>query len=469
MIRALVASLFTLWAAAAQSAVEIQEVTSPGGIEAWLVEEHSIPFTALEIHFRGGANLDRESKRGAVNLMMALLEEGSGDMDARAFQEAREGLAASFGFDTGDDTVSISASMLTENRDEAVALLRQALVEPRFDEDAIERVRAQIQSIIASDAQDPGTIASDIFMAEAFPGHPYGSSLNGTSETVAALTREDLMQAHEDTLVRSRVYVGAVGDISAEELGLLVDELLGDLPLEGPAQPPEAGVAVEGGVTVVDYPTPQAVAIFGHEGIERDDPDFFAAYILNHILGGGGFESRLMQEVREKRGLTYGIGTYLVPKDYGELWLGSVASDNRTIAEALEVVRGIWADAAAGGITEEELRAAKTFVTGEYPLRFDGNAEIAGILVGLQMVGLPPDYVVNRNSYIEAVTIEDIRRVAAELMDPEAMHVVVVGQPEGLAGAGSEAAPSSAPVEEAAAPAQGMEAPAEEGLEPAVP
>lgn len=473
MIRVLIASALGLWAVAAEAAVEIQEVTSPGGIEAWLVEEHSIPFTALEIHFRGGANLDRPGARGAVNLMMALLEEGSAGMDARAFQEAREGLAASFGFDAGDDTVSVSATMLTENRDEAAALLRQALAEPRFDGDAIERVRGQVLSIIASDAQDPGTIASDTFMAEAFPGHPYGSSLNGTAESVGALTREDLVQAHQDALVRSRVYVGAVGDITAEELGALLDTLLGDLPEEGPALPPEVGVAVSGGVTVVDYPTPQAVAIFGQEGIERDDPDFFAAYVLNHILGGGGFESRLMQEVREARGLTYGIGTYLVPKDYGELWLGSVASDNRTIAEALEVVRAIWADVAANGVSEEELRAAKTYLTGEYPLRFDGNAEIAGILVGMQMIGLPPDYVVNRNSYIEAVTMADVRRVAAELMDPEALHVVVVGQPEGLAatGGGGGAPPSAqeaaVPAEEAAAPVEGTAAPAEEEAEPA--
>jgi zinc protease len=444
MIRALAAALLSVWAVAAQAAVEIQEVTSPDGIEAWLVEERSIPFTALEIHIRGGANLDREGKRGSVNLMMALLEEGSGDMDAREFQEAREGLAASFGFDTGDDTVSISATTLTENRDEAVALLRQALVDPRFDDDALDRVRGQVQSNIASDAQDPRTIASDTFLAEAFPDHPYGTSLNGTAGSVAALTREDIRQAHQDALVRSRVYVGAVGDISAEELGLLLDELLGGLPEEGPPQPERRDVAVEGGVTVIDYPTPQAVAIFGQQGIKRDDPDYFAAFILNHILGGGGFESRLMQEVREKRGLTYGIGTSLVPRDYGEIWLGSVASDNAKVAQALEVVRGIWADVAANGVAEKELRAAKTYLTGEYPLRFDGNADIAGILVGMQMIGLPPDYVVNRNSYIEAVTMDDIRRVAAELMDPERLHVVVVGRPEGLDEATGEAAPPAA-------------------------
>ena len=451
MIRVILASALSLWAVAAQAAIDIQQVTSPGGIKAWLVEEHSIPFTSLEIRVRGGANLDREGKRGSVNLMTALLEEGSGDLDARQFQEAREGLAASFGFDVYDDALAVSATMLTENRDEAVGLLRQALIEPRFDEDAIERVRGQVESIIASDAQDPSTIASNTLLAKAFPGHPYGSDLNGTAESVAGLTREDLLQAHRDTLVKGRVYVGAVGDITPEELGILLDTLLGDLPEDGPDLPAEQTMTVGGGTTVVDYPTPQAVAVFGQPGLDRDDPDYFAAYVLNHVLGGGGFESRLMNEVREKRGLTYGIGTSLVDKDYADLWLGSVASSNATIGQAIDLVRQIWADVAQNGVSEQELTAAKTFITGEYPLRFDGNAQIAGILVGMQMIGLPPDYVVNRNSYIEAVTMEDIKRVAGELMDPADLHFVVVGQPEGLE-AEAEPAVGTIPAEDAATP-----------------
>ncbi len=189
---------------------------------------------------------------------------------------------------------------------------------------------------------------------------------------------------------------------------------------------------MSGGTTVIDFATPQSVALFGHAGIERDDEDFFAAYILNEILGGSGLESRLMREVREKRGLTYGVYSYLVPKDLSEVYLGSVASANDRIAEAIEVIRDEWTKLAAEGVTQEELDAAKTYLTGAYPLRFDGNAEIAGILVGMQSVGLPTDYVANRNDFIEAVTLEDINRVAGELLDPEGLHFVVVGQPAGL-------------------------------------
>lgn len=416
----------------ARAEIDIQEVTSPGGLEAWLVEEPAIPFVALEIVIDGGATLDEPGKRGATNLMMGLLEEGAGEMSAREFQTAREGLAASFGFDARDDSVVITARFLTENRDEAVALLREALTEPRFDQDALDRVRRQVLSGIRSDATDPNSIAGRTFDRAAFGDHPYGAPLNGTAESVTELTREDIMTAHRNALVRSRVHVGAAGDITPEALGPLLDELLGDLPDKGPARPGPAGFALDGGTTVEDFETPQSVAMFGHEGLARDDEDFFAAYILNEILGGRGVQSRLMEEVREKRGLTYGVSTYLVPKDHAALYLGNVASANDRIAEAIGVIRDEWARMAEEGVSAEALAEAKTYLTGAYPLRFDGNAEIAGILAGMQATDLPPDYVENRNSYIEAVTLDEINRVAGELLNPEALHFVVVGQPEGL-------------------------------------
>lgn len=432
-MKRLILALFLMVAPlVARAEIEIQEVTSPGGIDAWLVEEQSIPFAALEIIIDGGASLDEPGKRGATNLMMGLLEEGAGDMDARAFQTAREGLAASYGFDAYDDSVVITARFLTENRDQAVELLRKALTEPRFDQDALDRVRAQVQSIIRSDSTDPNAIAGAAFDAAAFGDHPYGSDINGTAESVSALTRADIITAHRNALVRSRVHVGAAGDISAQELGILLDDLLGALPEEGPDLPGPVAFGLDGGTTVIDFETPQSVALFGHEGLERDDEDFFAAYILNEILGGRGVQSRLMEEVREKRGLTYGVYSYLVPKDYAALYLGSVASANDRIAQAIAVIRDEWARMVQEGVTAEELEAAKTYLTGAYPLRFDGNAAIAGILAGMQATGLPPDYVENRNAYVEAVTLDDINRVAGELLNPEGLHFVVVGQPEGL-------------------------------------
>ena len=380
---------------------------SDGGITAWLVEEHSIPFVALEIRFRGGASLDAPGKRGAINLMTGLIEEGAGDMDARGFAAAREALAASFGFDVHDDALSVSAQLLTENRDQAVDLLRTALIDPRFDDDAIARVRAQVLSIIRSDSTDPTTIASQAFQRLAWGDHPYGI---GPERHARQRDRADPRRHCRRQGAGSWRATGSMSASSATsrptELEPLLDRLLGDLPATGAPMPPRADYQLTPGVTVIPFDTPQSVAVFGQQGIKLDDPDYFAAYLLNEAVGGGGFSSRLMDEVREKRGLTYGIGTYLVPMDQGELLMGQVASANAKMAEAIAVIRAEWARAAAEGLTADELADAKTYLTGAYPLRFDGNARIANIMVGMQMNGFPLDYAETRNDRIEAVTMD---------------------------------------------------------------
>lgn len=432
-MRGFIALITTLLLAfPAMAEIKIKEVVSPGGITAWLVMDPSIPFTALELRFRGGTSLDAPGKRGAVHLMTGLLEEGAGDLKARPFARAMEGLAASFGYDSSSDSVSVSARFLTENRDEALALLRDTLLDPRFDQEAIDRVRAQVISSLKSAKKDPDEIAAATYRRLAFGDHPYGSSGSGTIESVTALTRDDMLAAHKAVFARDRLYVAAVGDITAEELGVLLDRLLLDLPETGAPFPGPAEYNLAGGVTVVDFDTPQSVAVFSQRGIERDDPDFFAAYVLNQVLGGGSFESRLMTEVREKRGLTYGVYSYLSPRDLVATYRGGVSSANDRIAEAIKVIREEWAKMAEDGMTQKELDAAKTYLTGAYPLRFDGNGRIAGIMVGMQMQDLPIDYITTRNAKVEAVTLEDVNRVAGELLDPEGLRFVVVGRPEGL-------------------------------------
>lgn len=415
----------------AYAEIDVQEITSEGGITAWLVEEHSIPFTALELRFKGGTSLDRLGKRGETNLMMATLEEGAGTLNAQEFAKARDRLAASFDFEAFTDSVTISARFLTENRDEAMALLRSAIIEPQFDPVAIDRVRGQVQSVIDADATSPNDIASLTLNTIAFGDHPYGTSSNGTLESVAGLTPDDMSVALSRAMVKDRLFVSAVGDITGPELSLLLDRLLGDLAQSGPDLAARIDPGLSGGVTVVPFAAPQSVVMFGHSGIKRDDPDFIPAYIANEIVGGTR-ESRLMQEVREKRGLTYGIGSYLVPYAHSELVLGQFSSSNSVTAQAIDVVKEEWRKLVADGISAQELEAAKTYLTGAYALRFDGNAPIASILVGMQMAGLERDYIVKRNDMVNAVTLDEINRVARELYRPEALTFVVVGQPEDL-------------------------------------
>lgn len=421
----------------AWAAVDIEEVQTPGGLTAWLVEDHSIPFTALQLSFRGGTSLDDPETRGAVYLMTGLLEEGSGDLDARDFARRLDELAASFDFDASDDSVTISARFLTENRDDVLALLRDVLMAPRYDLDAVDRVRSQVISGLRSDARDPDEIASARLNSLLFGDHPYGTPGEGTLETVSQLTRDDMIAAHNAVFARDRVTAGAVGDMTAGDLAGILDDLLGALPQTGAPLPAKTEPAFAGGITTVEYQTPQSVALFAQPGIERDDPDFFPAFVLNTILGGGGFDNRLMREVREERGLTYGIYSFLVPKDLATAYFGSFSSANDRIAEAVNVVRQEWRLAAEEGFSEEEVAAAKTYLTGAYPLRFDGNARIARILVAMQEQGLPIDYIATRNDQVDAVTREDVNRVAARLLQPDTLQFVVVGQPEGLEDAAS--------------------------------
>lgn len=412
--------------------INITQVTSPGGITAWLVEEPSIPFVALEIRFKGGTALDADGKRGATNLMVGLLEEGTGDMDAQAFARESEALAAQFGYDSHADAVSISARVLSENRDEALALLRKSLVAPSFPESALERVRGQVLSGLRSDLKNPDRIASTRLSALVYGDHPYGTPGEGSIDSVSALTRDDIVAAHQGAMAKDRLFVGVVGDITAQELGPMLDALLGDLPDSGAAMPEPVQVAITGGVEVIDYDTPQSVAVWAQDGIDRDDPDFFAAYVMNTILGGGGFESRLMTEVREKRGLTYGIYSYLVLRDLANVYMGSVASANDRVAEAIRVTQDEWRRLSSEGATADEVDKAKALLTGAYPLRFDGNGAIAQIMVSMQMDQMPIDYIATRNDKVDAVTLEDVNRVARTLLDADNMSFVVVGKPEGL-------------------------------------
>jgi zinc protease len=413
--------------------IEIVPVTSEGGITAWLYEDHTIPIVTLEAAFLGGASLEPSDEAGVTALMAALLSEGAGAFDATGFAEATQSLAASFDFSASADVVSVSATTLKETLEPAFDLLASALAEPRFDERSLERVRAEQLASLRADATDPNRLASRRFWADAFPGHPYATPADGLPETVAALDRDAVAAAHRRGLARDRLMVAVVGAISADELGPLLDRVFGALPAEGPPLPEPAEPSLAGTVTVIDLPIPQSVVTFGHAGIPRDDPDFIPAFVMDHILGGGGFGSRLTGELREKRGLTYGIYTYLAPNDYGWLYLGSFSASNARVAEAIELVRAEWARMAEEGVTEAELDEAKRYLTGAYPLRFDGNSRIASQLLGLQTAGLGIDYVNERNALVEAVTLADIERVARRIIDPDALSFVVVGQPEGVA------------------------------------
>ncbi|GJE01130.1 M16 family metallopeptidase [Methylobacterium isbiliense] len=417
----------------ASSPAQARPVAAACGVEAWHVESPVVPLIALAFTFEGGAAQDPEGKSGAVQMLARLLDEGAGPYGSDAFQERLAARAIELSFHAGPDAIGGSLKMLVKHADEAIELLALALAQPRFDEAAIERVRAQMLAGLRYQQNDPGVMASRRFFAEAYPGHPYGRPSGGTLESVSGITRDDLVALHARLLGRGRVKVAAVGAIGEEALQRALDAAFGRLSEGGAlAAVPPARIAGRGRRIVVDLDVPQSVIRFGTDGVPWRDPDFIPAYVLNHVLGGGAFTSRLFQEVREKRGLAYSVGTSLVSHRAASMTWGYTATKNERVAEALAVIAEEIARLTQDGPSDEELQKAKDYLTGSYALGFDTSTKIAHQLVQVAFEGLGIDYIGRRNGLIGAVTQDDIRRAAARTLGDGRLLVVAAGRPTEL-------------------------------------
>ncbi len=407
-------------------------MVSPGGIEAWLVREPAVPLIAIDFAFAGGAVQDPVGKAGTANLVASLLDEGAGDFDSKNFHGRLERKAIELSFQAERDTVRGALRTLSENRDEAFDDLRLALTAPRFDEDTVEIIRAQLISILRRASTNPSELANLRWWQTAFAGHPYSRPVDGTLESVPTITVGDLKDYTHRVLARSNLKVAVVGDIDAEAVKAMLDRVFGALPAQPElttiADIPPRGL---GQRIVVKIDVPQAVVTFGGPGIERKDPDFMAAYIVNHILGGGAFSSRLYQEVREKRGLAYSVYDSLVWLKHTALFLGGTATRADRTGETVGLIEKEIHRLAESGPTADELAKAKAYLNGSFALNLDTSSKIAGLLVQLQLDDLGIDYVSRRAALINAVTLDDARRVAKRLLDG-GLLVTVAGRPEGL-------------------------------------
>jgi zinc protease len=413
-------------------ATTIERVVSPGGIEAWLVHEPAVPMIAVDFAFSGGAIQDRPGKAGTANLVASLLDEGAGDIESKAFHARLERKAIELGFQAERDTLRGTLRTLTENRDEAFEYLRLALTAPRFDQSDVEIIRAQVLSTLRRAATSPSEIASLSWWHTAFADHPYGRPVNGTLESVPTVDVGDLRDYTRRVLARGNLKVAVVGDIDAEAVKTMLDRVFGALPAQ-PDLEPIANVTPQqlGQRVVVKVDVPQSVVMFGGPGIARKDPDFMTAYVVNHILGGGAFSSRLYQEVREKRGLAYSVYDSLVWLRHTELFLGGTATRADRAGETLDIIDKEIRRLADNGPTADELAKAKAYLNGSFALNLDTSSKIAALLVQLQLDGLGIDYFTRRPEMINAVTLDDARRVAKRLLDGGIL-VTVAGRPDGL-------------------------------------
>ncbi|WP_298813988.1 pitrilysin family protein [uncultured Roseibium sp.] len=412
-------------------AVEIQRVTSPQGIEAWLVEDHTVPIVAVNFSFDGGSSQDPDGKEGLTRLLAATLDEGAGDLSSEDFQAKLEELAISIGFSTGKDRFYGSLRTLTSTLPEAGNLLALAVNAPRFDEAPIERMKTRLQTRARRSETDPDAIAGRSLVAAMFGDHTYARPTLGTTATIGALNANDLSAQHRKLLAKQGLTIGVVGAISAETLEPLLDKVFAGLPESGDLKTVAELTPTAGDEISEELAVPQTTILVALPGLKRDDPDYQAAYVMNHILGGGTFTSWMYQEVREKRGLSYGANTSLSPYRHSGLLIGSAATKAERAGETVSVMLDQFRRMADEGPTDDELRRAKQFITGSYALRFDSSGKIARQLVALQNAELGIDYFDRRNSEIDAVTLEDVRRVAKRLLAEKAPTVVTVGPKQG--------------------------------------
>lgn len=411
------------------SLADVQVVTSPGGITAWLVSESFVPMISMEWTWSGGASVEPAGLRGIGWVLAYMMNEGAGDMDTSAYGARMEDLDMRFACGQWSDWTSCGMTTLKASADESFDMVRQAFSSLRLDDEPFERAKREMIVGIKEDETNPKSVASRAMNEALIPGHPYAR--RSTEQTVSAIQKSDARKLMVQLMTKDRLLVVVVGDITADELKPKLDEVFGSLPATSvlPVVRDAKALPAQAKPIVMDLPQPQTLIMFSGPGIRREDPDFYAAYVLNYILGGGSFSSRLTDDVREKRGLTYGIGTGLSIQPHFWRWQGSSATMNDKADEVVQLIRDNISRLGKEGPTAEELADAKAYITGAFPLAFDSNTKIAQNLIGFRQDGMPADYVQARNSYFEAVTLEDVKRVARMYMKPEDFTFVMVGKP----------------------------------------
>jgi len=410
-------------------AVTVQEIKTPKGLTAYLSEDHTTPVIAISFGFRGGSALDTDAKLGLSNLAASTLDEGAGDLDSFAFQSALEDRAIKLRYSASEDEITGTLVTTAPNAQKAFELLQLSVSKPRFDAEPVERMRRQIMVGIQSQIENPNFIARQKLYQTMFGAHPYAREDEGTLATVKGLTADDLRTWVKSRFARDRLIIGASGDITAADLAKAIDMIFGALPATSGLNVtlPPATVSTKADIVRVQKNLPQSVIFIGQKGIMRADPDWYAAQLVDYVFGSGSFSSRLMDEVREKRGLAYGVSTALAPYQAGAAMLCSVATRADQAETSLGIIKAEWKKIHDEGPTESELQDAKDYMVGAWPMRFTSTSSIADMLYAVQRDHLGIDYIDKRNTLIQGVTLEQAKRVARSLYDPEGLSVVVVG------------------------------------------
>jgi zinc protease len=427
-------AMTSLLSTPSHAAAKIQHLISPGGIEAWFVQDATVPLIAMEYAFGGGAAQDPADKAGVGNLVASLIDEGSGDLDSRTFHERLDRRAIELNFTATRDYFRGSLRMLRDNRDEAFDLLRMSLTSPHFDSTDVERIRAQVISGLRRDTTNPTSLAGRKFLEVAFGDHPYSRQASGTLESVPKIDVTDLKDYFRRVLARDTLKIAVVGDVDPATLGKLLDQTFGGLPAKSSLTPvADVEAAKPPQRAFIPLDVPQTVVTFGGPGFKRQDPNFMAGYVVNHILGGGGLSSRLYHEVREKRGLAYSVSESLLWMDHSAVFVGNTGTRADRAGETVDAIDKEIRRIAEDGPTQQELDEAKSYLKGSQMLALDTSSKLAAALLQYQLDKLPIDYIEKRNAIVDAVTLDDAKKAAQRLWGQGLLTVIVGRAPQAAA------------------------------------
>ena len=395
-------------------------------------EKTGLPIVTVVVAIKAGSVAETAEKAGLANLTADLLNEGTKKRSSKEISDAIEFVGGSLSTSGGADYITVSLSVLKKDVGLGFDLLSDIILNPAFSDDELQRRKTSIKNSIIQQKEEPGTIASKAFAEAVFGKHPYGRPVEGTEESLDRITRADIVSFHQEYYVPNSTILTVVGDISKSELKSLIEKYFMSwqakevkevsLPFPDSAEKPKV-IKIQKNIT-------QANIILGHLGIRRDNPDYYAVSVMNYILGGGGFASRLMDNIRDNKGLAYDVHSSFPASKYGGSFQAELQTKNESantaIKETLKEIERISTEP----VSDKELGDAKAYLTGSFPLRIDSNRKIAGFLTAVEYYGLGLDYVDNYRKFIEAVTKDDILRVAKKYLHPDNFVLVVVGDME---------------------------------------
>ncbi len=424
--------LISIFAHPLSASLSIEFWQTSSGARVYFVENHTLPMLDISIEFAAGSSMDTKEKSGTASLTQHLLSLGAKDLSEDAIANALADVGAQLGGDFDADRAGLTLRTLSSDRErkQALEIFASILQRPEFPDNILSREKNRIIASIREASTKPGYIADRALMNMLYGDHPYAMNDSGEIATIETIRRNDLVSFYQKHYVAKNAVIAIIGDIDKAEAARIADKLTHDLPVlstqdEYPAIPPVKNP--EGGIERLPHPATQSHIQLAYPGISRTDPDYFPLLVGNYILGGGGFVSRLMEEIRQKRGLTYGVQSFFAPlKEKGPFKIGLQTRKDQS-EEALLLTQSVLRDFIAGGPTEQELLSAKQNIIGGFPLRLDSNKKILGYLAMIGFYRLPLTYLDDYLKAVDAVTVDQIKDAFQRRIDPENMVAVIVG------------------------------------------